>query len=115
MDPIYTFGYKLAELTHQKEFAGIGLLCLAIKDSGREFTNLGYDDFKQVFLNQLPKFVWVFVFLAKVYGFMFLYYWVRATLPRYRYDQLMRLGWKVFLPLTLLNVVVTGLVVTLAK
>jgi hypothetical protein len=55
MDPIYTFGYKLAELTHQKEFAGIGLLCLAIKDSGREFSHLGYDDFKQVILNYLPR------------------------------------------------------------
>jgi hypothetical protein len=55
MDPIYTFGYKLAELTHQKEFAGVGLLCLAIKDSGREFKNLGYDDFKTVILEHLPK------------------------------------------------------------
>lgn len=55
MDPIYTFGYKLAELTHQKEFAGVGLLCLAIKDSGREFKNLGYDDFKAVILEHLPK------------------------------------------------------------
>lgn len=55
MDPIYSFGYKLAELTNQKEFAGVGLLCLAIKDSGREFKNLGYNDFKQVFLEYLPK------------------------------------------------------------
>ena len=54
MDPLYTFGYKLAELINQKEFAGVGLLCLAIKDSGREFKNLGYDDFKSVFLEYLP-------------------------------------------------------------
>lgn len=55
MDPIYTFGFKLAELTNQKEFAGIGLLCLAIKDSGRGYNNLGYEDFKSVFLEYLPK------------------------------------------------------------
>lgn len=55
MDPIYSFGYKLAELTNQKEFAGIGLLCLAIKDSGRGFSNLSYEDFKNVFLVHLPK------------------------------------------------------------
>lgn len=55
MDPIYTFGFKLAELTYQKEFAGIGLLCLAIKDSGKEYKNLSYEDFKNVFLNYLPR------------------------------------------------------------
>jgi len=55
MDPIYTFGFKLAELTHQKEFAGIGLMCLAIKDSGREYDNLGYEDFKSVIMDHLPR------------------------------------------------------------
>lgn len=55
MDPIYTFGYKLAELTNQKEFAGVGLLCLAIKASGRPFTHLSYEDFKQVMVNYLPQ------------------------------------------------------------
>lgn len=55
MDPIYTIGYKLAELTNQKEFAGIGLMCLAIKDSGRDYENLAYDDFKSVILDYLPK------------------------------------------------------------
>jgi NADH-quinone oxidoreductase subunit H len=49
-------------------------------------------------------------FIAKVYALMFLCIWIRATYPRYRYDQLMGLGWKVFLPLTLLNIVVTGLI-----
>jgi len=61
------------------------------------------------FLSSLPAFVWVAVFLAKVYVFMFLFYWVRATLPRYRYDQLMNIGWKVLIPIALVNITVTGL------
>jgi hypothetical protein len=55
MDPIYTFGFALSKLTHQKEFTGIGLLCLAIKDSGRGYKNLDYEDFKDVFEAYLPK------------------------------------------------------------
>ena len=47
----------------------------------------------------IPPPVW---FMLKVCALLFLFLWVRATFPRYRYDQLMRLGWKVFLPLTLL-------------
>jgi NADH-quinone oxidoreductase subunit H len=39
---------------------------------------------------------------------MFFFFWVRATFPRYRYDQLMRLGWKIFLPLSLLWLVLTA-------
>jgi NADH-quinone oxidoreductase subunit H len=46
--------------------------------------------------------------LLKIYVFMFIYYWIRATLPRYRYDQLMSLGWKLMIPLALFNVVLTG-------
>jgi NADH-quinone oxidoreductase subunit H len=49
-------------------------------------------------------------FVAKVYFLMFFCMWIRATLPRYRYDQLMHLGWKVFIPLGLLNIVATGIV-----
>jgi NADH-quinone oxidoreductase subunit H len=60
------------------------------------------------FLSLLPPFVWVVVFLGKVYFFMFMYYWVRATLPRYRYDQLMNIGWKVLIPLALVNILFTG-------
>lgn len=55
----------------------------------------------------VPGLIW---FLLKVYFHIFLFYWVRATVPRYRYDQLMALGWKVLLPLALLNIVVTSIV-----
>ena len=51
----------------------------------------------------IPGFIW---FFAKMFLFFFMFSWVMATVPRYRYDQLMRLGWKVFLPLSLFFVVV---------
>ena len=56
-------------------------------------------------LNALPGMFW---FTIKIIFILFLFIWVRGTFPRYRYDQLMRLGWKVFLPLSLLGVVVTS-------
>lgn len=49
--------------------------------------------------HMVPGFVWM---ILKISVFLFIFLWVRATLPRYRYDQLMRLGWKVFLPITFL-------------
>ena len=56
----------------------------------------------------VPGIVWLFV---KILTFFFIFGWVKATVPRYRYDQLMRLGWKIFLPLSLAWVVlVSGLV-----
>ena len=58
--------------------------------------------------NWIPGVVW---FAAKVALVLFCFLWVRATFPRYRYDQLMRLGWKVFLPFSLLWVVLTAGVV----
>lgn len=59
------------------------------------------------FLGLIPGIVW---FLIKVYFHMFLFIWIRGTLPRYRYDQLMSIGWKVLLPLALLNIVLTSIV-----
>ncbi|MFN0009916.1 MAG: NADH-quinone oxidoreductase subunit NuoH [Planctomycetota bacterium] len=51
-------------------------------------------------------------FLVKTSFFLFLFLWVRWTLPRFRFDQLMRLGWKVFLPLALVNLVATGVAIS---
>lgn len=56
----------------------------------------------------VPGIIWLF---AKVSFFLFVYLWIRATFPRYRYDQLMRLGWKVLIPVTIVWVIVTALMV----
>jgi NADH-quinone oxidoreductase subunit H len=53
----------------------------------------------------------VFWFCLKVFCFLFLYIWIRGTLPRFRYDQLMAFGWKFLLPVGLLNVLATSLIV----
>ena len=53
----------------------------------------------------------VFWFAAKVFVFLFLYIWVRGTLPRFRYDQLMAFGWKFLLPLALVNLIATAIAV----
>jgi NADH-quinone oxidoreductase subunit H len=53
----------------------------------------------------------VFWFIAKVFVFLFIYIWVRGTLPRFRYDQLMAFGWKFLLPLALVNLVATAIAV----
>ncbi len=55
----------------------------------------------------------IIVFLIKVACFLFLFIWLRATLPRIRYDRLMRLGWQVLLPLAVLNVVISAICVSL--
>ena len=55
----------------------------------------------------------VFAFCAKTGFFLFLYLWIRWTLPRFRYDQLMRLGWKIMIPFALFNVLATGFVMSL--
>ena len=64
-----------------------------------------YPPFEYDFLYLIPGFFWFFL---KVCIILFLFLWIRATLPRYRYDQLMRLGWKVFLPISLLWIIITS-------
>ncbi len=59
------------------------------------------------FLDFVPPVIW---FTLKVYFFLFFFIWIRATVPRLRYDQLMRLGWKVMLPIALANIMVTAVI-----
>tara|TARA_Y100001970_G_C14166057_1_gene821366 strand:- start:506 stop:1489 length:984 start_codon:yes stop_codon:yes gene_type:complete len=61
--------------------------------------------FQHEWFNIIPGYIW---FLLKVCFLLFTFLWVRATLPRYRYDQLMTLGWKLFLPLSLLWIIMTS-------
>jgi len=56
----------------------------------------------------VPGMVW---FLLKIFFFMFMFLWFRATFPRYRYDQIMRLGWKVFIPITIVWILVVAVAV----
>jgi len=58
-----------------------------------------------VVFNAVPPMAWL---LLKIFLLVSMFLWVRATFPRYRYDQIMRLGWKVFIPLTLVWIVVIG-------
>ena len=51
--------------------------------------------------------------MGKVIFFIFFFMWIRWTLPRFRYDQLMNLGWKSLLPLSILNLVITGIVMAI--
>jgi hypothetical protein len=58
------------------------------------------------FLDFIPGWIWLAI---KVFVVVTMFLWVRATFPRYRYDQIMRLGWKIFIPITLIWLVVVGL------
>jgi NADH-quinone oxidoreductase subunit H len=87
--------FYMAEYMHIIVFSG---LCTALFLGGWHGPGPGWLD---------P--IWVIV---KIFVFLFLFMWVRATVPRVRYDQLMSLGWKVLLPLATLNVLVTAILVT---
>jgi NADH-quinone oxidoreductase subunit H len=61
----------------------------------------------------IASLIGVVVVFLKTFAFIFFFMWVRWTIPRFRYDQLMDLGWKVLIPLAIANIVVTGIVITL--
>ena len=68
--------------------------------------------FEGTFINSYLSFIPGFVWLAlKTIIFIFIFLWLRATLPRYRYDQIMRLGWKVFLPITFFWLTIIGILI----
>jgi len=55
------------------------------------------------------------VFFAKIFTFIFFFMWVRWTIPRFRYDQLMHLGWKGLIPLAIANIIITGIVIAIIE
>lgn len=72
--------------------------------------NYPFQDFvASSFGSNISAVLGVGVLFAKIFFFIFFFMWVRWTLPRFRYDQLMNLGWKILIPLAILNIVVTGL------
>ena len=66
------------------------------------------------FVAQFPI-LGVFYFAGKILFFLFLYIWLRGTLPRFRFDQLMDFGWKVLIPLAIFNILVTATVMYLVN
>ncbi len=76
------------------------------------WTTLFLGGYNVPFWEDAPWFLCIGAFLAKTSIFLFLFLWVRWTLPRFRFDQLMALGWKVFLPLALANLFLTGAAVS---
>ena len=109
--------------TWQQYIPGVGLLLLALYlayDTVRHMRGIGRIQLTVVTLLAagigllclvpavMPVIQGPFWFLAKVLVFLFFYVWTRATLPRFRYDQLMSFGWKLLLPVSLANLVVTA-------
>lgn len=84
------------------EYANILLMCAM---TSIMFFGGWLPPFEVSFLYWVPGWLWL---ILKICFFFFVYAWVKATVPRYRYDQLMRLGWKVFLPLSLFWVVIVS-------
>ena len=85
----------------------VGVLCSVLFFGG------WLSPFNFAFLRAIPALEWlaapsILWLLAKISFFMFAFLWVRASFPRYRYDQIMRLGWKVFIPVTLVWIPVVG-------
>ncbi len=85
----------------------VGVLCSVLFFGG------WLSPFNFAFLRGIPVLAWlaapsILWLLAKIAFFMFVFLWVRASFPRYRYDQIMRLGWKVFIPVTLVWIPVVG-------
>lgn len=78
---------------------------------GYNFPGLEY--LSTVLPNNAVSFISVGALFTKIFFFIFVFMWVRWTIPRFRYDQLMRLGWQVLLPLSIINMLVTGGILTL--
>jgi NADH-quinone oxidoreductase subunit H len=72
----------------------------------------GMDWVEANFVN-LASIISIFVLFGKIFFFIFFFIWIRWTLPRFRYDQLMNLGWKKLIPMAIFNIIITGIVIIL--
>ncbi|MBG6236712.1 NADH-quinone oxidoreductase subunit H [Pedobacter sp. CAN_A7] len=82
------------------------------------FGGYNYPGMDWVLLNVGPIFgpiIGTLVLFIKIFAFIFFFMWVRWTIPRFRYDQLMHLGWKVLIPLAIANIIITGVVIALVE
>lgn len=94
-------------------FAG---LCFAVTIAALGFLGYGLTAGLPIWINSLlTPVLQLLCLLLKVLFFCWLFVWVRWTLPRFRYDQLMKMGWKLMLPLALLNLLVTGVIILTQK
>ncbi len=99
---------------YQTEYGGMrwGSFLLAEYIEMLVISGIGVTFFLGGWMGPGPGFLDPVWFLLKTLALVFVFFWIRATLPRLRYDQLMSLGWKVLLPLATLNVLVTAILVT---
>jgi NADH-quinone oxidoreductase subunit H len=110
------FGSTKFALFYLSEFVNmftLSCLCSTLFFGGWQLPLISYDTLQQLFGTNLASLLGTLTLLIKAAFFMWLFVWVRWTLPRFRYDQLMKLGWKFLLPLGLGNILVTSLILIL--
>ena len=114
MTTFYFGGYQLfipgiGEIT--SEMVNKGLMSSNLVHGCTEFLGLNIKTFSSI----LGAFFFHLIFLVKVVVFLWIFIWVRWTLPRFRYDQLMDLGWKTMLPWALGNTIVTAILILVVR
>ena len=80
---------------------------------GYNFPGMDSDFFKEH--NNLLAITSIIVFFSKIFLFIFIFMWIRWTIPRFRFDQLMHLGWKVLIPIAMVNLLITGIVIAIKE
>jgi NADH-quinone oxidoreductase subunit H len=80
---------------------------------GYNFPGIAY--LQEILPANIVSLISVAVLFGKIIFFIFFFMWIRWTIPRFRYDQLMRLGWQWLMPLSIINMLITGAVLTFLK
>jgi len=97
--------FFMAEYANMITVACVATL-LFFGGAGTPFGHLFQNFFTHGLIHAVLPILW---FISKVFAFLLLYIWVRGTLPRFRYDQLMGFGWKFLLPIAMVNILATAL------